>query len=47
MKTPLNKEAIQMNEIDNILLEIENEGFEQVEYQDFKTSLDKIIENAE
>ena len=36
-----------MSKMDRKLLEVESEGFEQVEYQDFKADLDKMIENAD
>jgi antitoxin component of RelBE/YafQ-DinJ toxin-antitoxin module len=43
----LTRESGQMSKVDRSLLEIEKEGFEQVDYQDFKTDLDSMIKNAD
>ena len=43
----LTKETGQMSELDRQLLKIENTGFEQVDYQEFKADLQKMIDNAD
>ena len=35
-----------MSAVDQRLLEIEKEGFEQIDYSDFKADLDGMIKNA-
>lgn len=43
----LTRETGQMSKVDRRLLEIEKEGFEQVDYQDFKADLETMINNAD
>jgi hypothetical protein len=43
----LTRESGQMSKVDRSLLEIEKEGFEPVDYQDFKADLDSMIKNAD
>lgn len=43
----LTKETGNMSAVDQRLLEIEKEGFEQVDYSDFKAELNGMIKNAD
>ncbi len=42
----LTKETREMTDLDKKLLNIESSGFEKVDYQEFKSDLQKMINNA-
>ncbi|PHS19637.1 MAG: CopG family transcriptional regulator [Kangiella sp.] len=43
----LTREAGQMSELDQRLIQIEKDGFEKVDYQDFKADLQNMIKDAD
>ena len=43
----LTKETGKMTDLDKRLLQVENSGFEKIDYQNFKGDLQKMINNAD